>query len=108
MASLPFHCTIHSFQTRQRAYRRRFTVPNPYLASSLPEHQLAELHRLMNEEVKEVAVFFMDPEGIITVWNRGAEEMKGFTAQDAIGSHLSMLYIEEDKARNWPQHNLDQ
>ena len=83
-------------------------MPNPYLASSLPDHQLAELHRLMNEEIKEVAVFFMDPEGIITVWNRGAEEMKGFTAQDAIGSHLSLLYIEEDKARDWPQHNLDQ
>ncbi len=50
------------------------TAP-PYMASSLPPHQVAELHRLMNEEIKEVAVFFMDPDGIITVWNRAAEEM---------------------------------
>jgi PAS domain S-box-containing protein len=83
-------------------------VPKPYMATSLPEHQVAELHRLMNEEIKEVAVFFTDPDGFITVWNRGAEEMKGFTAQDAIGSHLSMLYTEEQKSKNWPRHNLDE
>ncbi len=82
-------------------------MPNPYLASSLPDHQVAELHRLMTEEIKEVAVFFMDPQGVITVWNRAAEEMKGFTALDAIGSHLSLLYTDEDRVRGWAQHNLD-
>ncbi|MDB5932068.1 MAG: putative histidine kinase, hybrid [Polaromonas sp.] len=81
-------------------------MPHRYMATSLPDHQVAELHRLMTEEIKEVAVFFMNPDGIITVWNRAAEEMKGFTAQDTIGSHLSMLYTDEDKARDWPQHNL--
>ena len=83
-------------------------MPDRYLATSLPDHQVAELHRLMTEEIKKVAVFFMDPQGIITVWNRGAEEMKGFTAQDALGSHLSLLYTNEDKARDWPQHNLNE
>ena len=81
-------------------------MPSPYLATSLPDHQVAELHRLMTEEIKEVAVFFMDVNGIITVWNRAAEEMKGYTAQDAIGSHLALLYTDEEKARNWPEHNL--
>ena len=83
-------------------------MPNAYLASSLPDHQLAELHRLMNEEIEEVAVFFMDPDGIITVWNRAAEEMKGYSAQEAIGSHLALLYTDGDKARQWPQHNLNE
>ncbi|MDB5869273.1 MAG: putative histidine kinase, hybrid [Polaromonas sp.] len=83
-------------------------MPTSYMATSLPDHQVAELHRLMTEEVKEVAVFFLDPQGIITVWNRAAEEMKGFTAKDAIGSHLAMLYTDEQKTRNWPQHNLDE
>jgi PAS domain S-box-containing protein len=82
------------------------TDPNPYLVSAIPAHQLAELHRLMNEEVEEIAVFFMDPQGVITVWNRAAEVMKGYTAQDAIGSHLRLLYTEEDQARRWPEHNL--
>ncbi|MDQ6881143.1 MAG: PAS domain S-box protein, partial [Pseudomonadota bacterium] len=82
-------------------------MPNAYLASSLPPHELAELHRLMNEEIEEVAVFFLNTDGIITVWSRGAEDMKGFTAEDAIGSPLSMLYTPEDQGRGWPEHNLD-
>lgn len=81
-------------------------MTEPYIASSLPWDKVAELHRLMTEEVKEAAVFFMDIHGVITVWNRGAEEMKGYTAKDAIGSHLAMLYTEEDRARGWPEHNL--
>ena len=60
----------------------------------------------MTEEVKEAAVFFMDANGIITVWNRAAEELKGYTAEETIGSHLSLLYTEEDRARGWADHNL--
>lgn len=78
----------------------------PYFATSLPPEQVAELHRLMTEEIREVALFFMDVHGRITLWNRAAEEMKGYTAQDAIGSHLSLLYTDEDKARGWAEHNL--
>jgi PAS domain S-box-containing protein len=86
----------------------RIIVPDPYLVSSLPPHEVAELHRLMTEEIKEVAVFFMNTDGIITVWNRAAEEMKGYTAEEAIGSHLALLYTHEDTARGWPQHNLQE
>ena len=58
-------------------------MDEPYIVSSVPPEKLAELHRLMNEEVKEAAVFFMDVNGIITTWNRAAEVMKGFTPEDA-------------------------
>ncbi|MDB5794421.1 MAG: putative histidine kinase, hybrid [Noviherbaspirillum sp.] len=83
-------------------------MPAPYMVSSLPPHEVAELHRLMNEEIKEVAVFFMNPDGVITTWNRAAEEMKGYTGEDAIGQHLALLYTDEDKARGWPEHNLQE
>jgi PAS domain S-box-containing protein len=79
-----------------------------YAVSSLPPNQLAELTRLMIEEVKEAAVFFLDPNGIIESWNSAAEQIKGFTAEDAIGSHLSLLYTDEDKARGWADHNLQE
>jgi PAS domain S-box-containing protein len=80
----------------------------PYAATSLPAHQLAELTRLMLEEVKEAAVFFMDVDGFIESWNSAAEEMKGYDAHEAIGSHLSLLYTLEDRACGWPGHNLQQ
>jgi PAS domain S-box-containing protein len=84
------------------------TMPRPYLASALPPGQLAELTRLMIEEVKEAAVFFMNADGVIETWNRAAEDMKEYTAEDAIGSHLSLLYTEEDRAIGWPEHNLQE
>ena len=83
-------------------------MPSAYMASSLPDHQVAELHRLMSEEIKEVAVFFMDTSGVITVWNRAAEEMKGYPAEEAIGQHLRILYTEQDAQRKWPEHNLNE
>jgi PAS domain S-box-containing protein len=97
-----------------RAYYRQLsdymcaTMTKPYAISSLAPDHLAELTRLMIEEVKEAAVFFMDVNGIIESWNSAAEEMKGFTAEDAIGSHLSLLYTDEDKALHWAEHNIDE
>jgi PAS domain S-box-containing protein len=83
-----------------------FAMTQPYLASSIPEPQLSEFYRLMTEEIGDVAVFFMDTSGVIATWNRAAELMKGYTAQDAIGQHLALLYTFEDREREWPQHNL--
>jgi diguanylate cyclase (GGDEF)-like protein/PAS domain S-box-containing protein len=77
-----------------------------FLASVLPQHETAELYRLMVEGIKECAVFLMDPHGIITVWNKAAEEMKGYTADDVIGRHLSLLYTDQDRERGNPEHNL--
>lgn len=80
----------------------------PYFVSSIPESQLSEFYRLMTEEIQDVAVFFMDAHGVISTWNRAAEVMKGFTADDAIGHHLELLYTEEDRRRGWAQHNLQE
>jgi PAS domain S-box-containing protein len=60
----------------------------------------------MTEEIEDVAVFFMDVNGIITTWNRAAEVMKGYTAEEAIGQHLELLYTEEDRARKHAHENL--
>ena len=81
-------------------------MEKPYLVSSIPESQLAEFHRLMTEEIEDVAVFFMDEHGMITTWNRAAEVMKGYTAEEAIGQHLELLYTEEDRARHHAHENL--
>ncbi|MES3025845.1 MAG: EAL domain-containing protein [Pseudomonadota bacterium] len=82
-------------------------MPDRTLASVHPDYVTAELYRLMVEGIKECAVFLMDEHGIITVWNKAAEEMKGYTAEDTIGHHLAMLYTDEDRASGHPQHNLD-
>lgn len=81
-------------------------MPERFLASVLPQHEAAELYRLMVIGIRDVAVFLMDRNGLITVWNRAAELMKGYSADEAIGQHLRMLYTDADCAAELPERNL--
>ena len=49
-------------------------------------------YRLLVESVRDYGIFLMDADGIITHWGEGAERVKGFTAEETVGHHLSMLY----------------
>ena len=81
-------------------------MPERFLASVLPQHEAAELYRLMVIGIKNVAVFLLDRDGIITVWNRAAEIMKGYSADDAIGQHLRLLYTDAGRAAGRAERNL--
>lgn len=81
-------------------------MPDRILASVLPQHEAAELYRLMAIGIREVAVILMDPHGIITVWNNAAREMKGYSADEAIGQHLALLYTDQDQRAGRPAKNL--
>jgi PAS domain S-box-containing protein len=47
------------------------------------------------------AVIFSDPEGIIRLWNRGAEQMFGYPAGEALGRNLDLIIPENLRARHW-------
>jgi PAS domain S-box-containing protein len=46
------------------------------------------------------AIIFADREGIIHLWNQGAEAMFGFPAADALGQSLDMIIPENLRARH--------
>jgi PAS domain S-box-containing protein len=52
--------------------------------------------RLLVEAVRDYAIFMLDPEGRILTWNAGAERIKGYRAEEAIGKHFSIFYPPED------------
>ncbi|MDB6087731.1 MAG: two-component hybrid sensor and regulator [Gammaproteobacteria bacterium] len=56
--------------------------------------------------VKDYAVFTLDVAGHITSWNAGAENIKGYKAEDIIGKHFSRFYLPEAIASNWPEQEL--
>ena len=58
------------------------------------------------EAVKDYAIFTVDPKGFITHWNAGAERMKQYKPDEAIGHHFSMLYPEEGRRRDEPMGHL--
>ncbi|WP_437992557.1 hybrid sensor histidine kinase/response regulator [Sorangium sp. So ce145] len=62
--------------------------------------------RLLVEGVKDYAIFMLDTEGRVISWNAGAEQIKGYSAQEVIGSHFSRFYPAEAIERKWPQTEL--
>lgn len=64
--------------------------------------------RLLAENVQDVAIFLMDVRGFITTWNSGAERMKGWSAEEAIGEHYRLLYLPEDVEAGCPERHLEQ
>lgn len=47
------------------------------------------------------AIMFSDREGIIRLWNSGAERMFGFTAGEALGQSLDLIIPENLRGRHW-------
>src|SRR5438105_9752970 len=57
-------------------------------------------------EVRDYAIFLLDPTGIVLTWNAGAERMKGYRAEEIIGQHFSRFYPSESVAAGWAAHEL--
>src|SRR5712692_6994651 len=61
---------------------------------------------LLVDAVQDYAIFLLSPTGEIRSWNRGGERIMGYTAAEAIGSHFSRFYTEEDLAAEKPAREL--
>ena len=63
--------------------------------------------RLLVKSVTDYAIYMLDPDGIVSTWNLGAERIKGYLPEEIIGQHFSKFYTEEDRAAGLPQRSLD-
>lgn len=52
--------------------------------------------RLMVESIDDYAMFMVDPKGIISSWNRGAERLTGYSGDEVLGRPFSILYPENE------------
>jgi PAS domain S-box-containing protein len=62
--------------------------------------------RLLIGQVVDYAIIGLDPQGVIQTWNLGAERLKGYTAEEAIGRSFAMFYPEENRRAGLPMHLL--
>ncbi len=69
-------------------------------------HAASDPFRLLVEGVKDYAIFMLDPVGLVSSWNPGAEKIKGYLAEEIIGKHVSCFYLEEDVAAGHPARDL--
>lgn len=47
------------------------------------------------------AIIFADREGLIRLWNAGAEAIFGHTPEEALGQSLDLIIPERQRARHW-------
>jgi PAS domain S-box-containing protein len=74
------------------------------------EQQLRESEerfRRLLESVHDYAIYMLDTEGRIASWNVGAEQSKGYTADEIIGQHFRVFYPPERQAEQHPEHELE-
>ncbi len=66
-----------------------------------------ERFRLMVGSVTDYAILFLDAQGRIASWNAGAQRIKGWRPEEAIGQHFRMFYTEEAVASGHPERELE-
>jgi PAS domain S-box-containing protein len=62
--------------------------------------------RMLVAGVRDYAIYMLDPEGNIASWNAGATLIKGYSAEEVVGSHFSRFFTDEDRAAGLPQKAL--
>jgi rsbT co-antagonist protein RsbR len=75
--------------------------------TSPPEFGSDEHFRLLVESVSDYAIVILDAKGIVTTWNKGAERIKGFQAEEIIGRHFSCFYPQEKIQAGSPERELE-
>jgi PAS domain S-box-containing protein len=66
-----------------------------------------ERFRLLVEGVTDYAIYMLDPKGVVSNWNTGAQRIKGYTAEEIVGQHFSRFYGAEERARGVPARGLE-
>jgi PAS domain S-box-containing protein len=80
-------------------------IGNPRLVDAVKHG--GRIYQLMVESVRDYAIFMLDPNGYIASWNRGAQRIKGYSADEIIGRHFSVFYGAEDVAARKPEWELE-
>lgn len=65
-------------------------------------------YRLLVESARDYAIFMLDPQGTVMSWNRGAERIKQYTAEEVLGRNYSCFFTQEDRDAGKPEWLLRQ
>ncbi len=93
------HVRGRETQEREAAWRRGRERRSAEATGAPPTRpiDLALAHRAfvaLAENVRDYAIFLLDPDGIIRYWGEGAHLLKRWTRAEAEGAHLRLLYVD--------------
>jgi PAS domain S-box-containing protein len=76
-------------------------VPYKSFEHTVPSKE--ELFELLVESSVDFAIFTIDPNGLITSWNVGAERLFGFVEDEMLGCSADGIFTPADRAAGAPQ-----
>lgn len=65
-----------------------------------------EMFRLLVTTVTDYAIYMLTVDGRVASWNAGAQNIKGYVAEEILGRHYRVFYPEEERDLLRPEHNL--
>jgi len=60
--------------------------------------------RVLVQNVLDYAIFMLDANGYVTVWNEGAARLKGYAEHEIIGQHFAIFFTPEDRQLGKPEY----
>ncbi len=79
----------------------------PHAKASVPlQADDDSLYRRLVDGISDYAIYMLDPTGVVSSWNAGAQRFKGYRPDEIIGCHFSRFYTDEDRANGKPMRAL--
>ncbi|MEO5707991.1 MAG: EAL domain-containing protein [Alteraurantiacibacter sp.] len=74
-------------------------------------HDVAEARRLREmqlfmDSVTGAAIYMLDPQGRVKTWNKGAQKLKQYTADEIIGENFARFYPQQMRDQGQPERAL--
>lgn len=88
-----------------RNYHRAVAIARELTDSAV---LLAEELNLLIDGAQDYAIYMLDPDGNVTIWNEGAQRLKGWTAAEMIGKPAALFYPADAVAAGKPRSFLSE
>lgn len=77
-------------------------VAHTPISHPLPTNPIQLRLLQMMEEVEDYAILMLDATGVIESWNKGAQRIKGYNAEEIVGQNFRLFYTPEDRQLDVP------
>lgn len=81
-------------------------IPQEADAGSSGRAMLVDELGLLIDSATNYAIYMLDREGRVAIWNRGAERIKGWAEAEIVGRHCAIFYPAEEVRAGKPEDDL--
>jgi PAS domain S-box-containing protein len=98
---------LHHLLQRERAVDWKRSVTTAYAAGEAESQEVSDQRfRILVEQVRDYAIFMVNPDGRHATWNEGVRRLLGYDEGEFLGLHSATLFTPEDRARGEVEREL--